>query len=118
LFRPSMDPKDEMNFTRPIVDMGVAIERLKSLHKRIPQEQVDPLLHWATGAQKVYRDYLKAWRLGFKDVVVNLAPLDESEAAKNKDEKEDGNNNNSETRSLDEGMARDENGDIVDSEGE
>ncbi|ODM16379.1 hypothetical protein SI65_08379 [Aspergillus cristatus] len=118
LFRPSMDPKDEMNFTRPIVDMGVAIERLKSLHKRIPQDQVDPLLHWATGAQKVYRDYLKAWRLGFKDVIVNLAPLDESEAAKNKDDKEDGNNINSETRSLDEGMARDENGDVVDSEGE
>lgn len=118
LFRPSMDPKDEMNFTRPIVDMGVAIERLKSLHKRIPQDHVEPLFHWATGAQKVYRDYLKAWRLGFKDVIVNLAPLDESEVGKNKDDKEDGGNNNSDTRSLDEGMARDENGDVVDSEGE
>ena len=117
LFSPSIDPKDEMNFTRPIVDMGVAIERLKTLHKRIPQDQVDSLFIWATGAQKVYRDYLKAWRLGFKDVIVNLAPLDEQEAANNKNNGND-NNDGSDTKSLDEGMERDENGDVVDSEGE
>ncbi|KAB8230090.1 hypothetical protein BDV23DRAFT_156369 [Aspergillus alliaceus] len=107
LFRPSMDPKDELNFSKPIVDMGVAVERLKTLHKRIPQDNADALLTWAQGAQKVYRDYLKSWRLGFKDVIVNLAPLDESEAMDNAD-----------TKSLDEGMARDENGDVVDSDGE
>lgn len=107
LFRPSMDPKDELNFSKPIVDMGVAVERLKTLHKRIPQDNADSLLTWAQGAQKVYRDYLKSWRLGFKDVIVNLAPLDESEAA-----------NNADTKSLDEGMARDENGDVIDSDGE
>ncbi|KAE8144544.1 hypothetical protein BDV25DRAFT_166598, partial [Aspergillus avenaceus] len=107
LFRPSADPKDELNFSKPIVDMGVAVERLKTLHKRIPQDNADTLLTWAQGAQKVYRDYLKCWRLGFKDVIVNLAPLDEGEAA-----------NNADTKSLDEGMARDENGDVVDSDGE
>lgn len=117
LFRPSTDPKDEMNFTKPIVDMGVAIERLKALHKRIPQDHADALLNWSAGAQRVYRDYLKAWRLGFKDVIVNLAPLDEQEAAKDKDDSNKG-NDKSDTKSLDEGMARDENGDIVDSEGE
>ncbi|GAB1212240.1 hypothetical protein ATERTT37_001372 [Aspergillus terreus] len=107
LFRPSLDPKDELNFTKPIVDMGVAIERLKTLHKRIPQEDAGALLTWAVGAQRVYREYLKAWRLGFKDVIVNLAPLDEDEKGEN-----------AETKSLDEGMDRDENGDIVDSNGE
>ncbi|RAL05230.1 uncharacterized protein BO80DRAFT_131537 [Aspergillus ibericus CBS 121593] len=107
LFRPSTDPKDEVNFSKPIVDMGVAIERLKTLHKRIPQDDVDALLNWANGAQRVYREYLKAWRLGFKDVIVNLAPLEDGEEGDNTD-----------TKSLDEGMARDENGDVVDSDGE
>ena len=107
LFRPSTDPKDEVNFSKPIVDMGVAIERLKAMHKRIPQDNADTLLRWAQGAQRVYRQYLRAWRMGFKDVIVNLAPLEEGEAT-----------NDSETRSLDEGLGRDENGDVVDSDGE
>ncbi|KAL4809199.1 hypothetical protein BDV18DRAFT_76644 [Aspergillus unguis] len=107
LFRPSADPKDELTFTKPIVNMGVAIERLKLLHKRIPLEAADGLLQWAHGAQKVYREYLKAWRLGFKDVVVNLAPLEEGEETKDAD-----------TKSLDDGMSRDENGDVVDGDGQ
>lgn len=106
LFRPSLDPKDDMNFSKPIVNMGVAIERLKTLHKRIPQQDPEALLTWAQGAQRVYREYLKAWRLGFKDVIVNLAPLEEGEEDANAD-----------TKSLDEGLERDENGDIIDSEG-
>lgn len=106
LFRPSLDPKDDMNFSKPIVNMGVAIERLKTLHKRIPQQDPEALLTWAQGAQRVYREYLKAWRLGFKDVIVNLAPLEEGEE-----------NENADTKSLDEGMERDENGDVIDSDG-
>ncbi|KAJ5226399.1 hypothetical protein N7468_007624 [Penicillium chermesinum] len=106
LFRPSLDPKDDMNFSKPIVNMGVAIERLKTLHKRIPQQDPEALLTWAQGAQRVYREYLKAWRLGFKDVIVNLAPLEEGEE-----------NANADTKSLDEGMDRDSNGDVIDSEG-
>ncbi|EED22186.1 conserved hypothetical protein [Talaromyces stipitatus ATCC 10500] len=106
LFRPSADPKDDINFTRPIVDMGVALERLKTLHKRIPLDETEALLAWAQGAQRVYRDYLKAWRMGFQDVVVNLAPADEEESDK------------VETHSLDQGMERDENGDVIDADGE
>lgn len=105
LFRPSLDPEDDVNFSKPIVNMGVAIERLKNLHKRIPQDNADALLTWAQGAQRVYREYLKAWRLGFKDVIVNLAPL------------EDGEDSNADTKSLDEGLERDENGDIIDADG-
>lgn len=107
LFRPSLDPKDDLNFTKPIVDMGVALERLKTMHKRIPLDNSDALLTWALGAQRVYRDYLKAWRLGFQDVVVNLAPPEEGEAEPNSDAK-----------SLDQGMARDENGDVVNADGQ
>ncbi|KAG0158373.1 hypothetical protein PDIDSM_5887 [Penicillium digitatum] len=107
LFQPSLDPEDDVNFSKPIVDMGVAIERLKNLHKRIPQDNADALLTWAQSAQRVYREYLNAWRLGFKDVIVNLAPLEEDEVT-----------NDADTKSLDEGLERDENGDIVDSDGE
>ncbi|KAH6702065.1 hypothetical protein BKA61DRAFT_495027 [Leptodontidium sp. MPI-SDFR-AT-0119] len=81
------DPRGEDNsFTKPIVDMGVALERLKSLHKRIPLASQDEFLHWAQSACKTYEDYLRAWRSGFEDVVVNLAPASRtSSLAENSD---------------------------------
>ncbi|OJD26617.1 hypothetical protein ACJ73_01999 [Blastomyces percursus] len=108
LFRPSGNPKDDENFTRPIVDMGISLERLKSLHKRALLNNPEALLSWAQGAQKVYRDYLKAWRLGFQDVVVNLAPPDDDPLKATSPE----------TQSLYAGMAQDEDGDVVDGDGE
>jgi len=100
LFRPSGHGHDDPNFTRPIVDMGIALERLKKLHQRIPQDDSHALLTWAHGAQRVYTEYLKAWRMGFHDVVVNLAPAAED------------------TQGLDEGLPRNENGDVVNGDGE
>ncbi len=91
---------DDLNFTKPIVDMGVALERLKTLHKRIPTRDFNSLLSWAQSAHKVYIEYLKAWRLGFQDVIVNLAPPDEYENTE-----------------INEGMDRDQNGDVVNSDG-
>ena len=73
LFRPSTTANEDPNFTKPIVDMGIALERLKTLHKRMPTDP-DGFLTWAHGAQRVYTEYLKSWRMGFQDVVVNLAP--------------------------------------------
>ncbi|KAK2762099.1 hypothetical protein FQN54_001106 [Arachnomyces sp. PD_36] len=108
LFRPFGNPNGDSTFTKPIVDMGVALERLKSLHKRIPLDNSELLLTWAKGAQRVYADYLKAWRLGFQDVVVNLAPPDENDSQAPNDD----------TQSLDEGMDRDSNGDVIDADGE
>lgn len=61
--------------TKPIVDMGVALERLKAHHKRIPKSEESALFTWAQNATRIYTDYLKAWRMGFQDVVVNLAPV-------------------------------------------
>lgn len=108
LFRPFGHPNNDPKFTKPIVDMGVALERLKALHKRVPLDSPDLLLNWAKGAQKVYADYLKAWRLGFQDVVVNLAPPDDN----------DSQTPNDDTQSLDEGLARDESGDVINADGE
>ncbi|KAK0100473.1 hypothetical protein ONS96_007749 [Cadophora gregata f. sp. sojae] len=81
------DPNGTDNsFTKPIVDMGVALERLKSLHKRIPLTSQDDFLRWAQSACKTYEDYLRAWRSGFEDVVVNLAPASRtSSLAENSD---------------------------------
>jgi hypothetical protein len=66
------------SITKPMIDMGVALERLKTMHSRIPLEDIDALLLWAKSSEKAYRDYLQAWRLGFQDILINLAPLDDS----------------------------------------
>jgi hypothetical protein len=68
------DSETNSSFTKPIVDMGVALERLRSMHKRVPLEDLDAFLQWLQSAQKIYQDYLFAWRAGFEGVVVNLAP--------------------------------------------
>lgn len=73
---------DDASFTRPIVDMGVALQRLKNTHRRIPlqDDKIDNLLTWAVTAHKPYSEYIKVWRLGFQDVIVNLAPTDPASA--------------------------------------
>lgn len=101
LFTTSASASDDYNFTKPIIDMGVALERLKSSHARTPLNNVDTLLSWALTTHKAYSDYLVAWKLGFQDVVVNLAPLNEGQSGSE----------------IDAGMARDANGDVVDSDG-
>ncbi|PBP16273.1 hypothetical protein BUE80_DR012990 [Diplocarpon rosae] len=73
LFDPDASAAGSL-LTKPIVDMGVALERLKSLHRRIPLTEAHEFLRWAPSAVKTYEDYLRAWRSGFEDVVVNLAP--------------------------------------------
>ncbi|KXT07179.1 hypothetical protein AC578_2419 [Pseudocercospora eumusae] len=90
--------------TRPIVEMGVALERLKTMHRKIPLHEPGELLLWAGNAAKVYTDYLRVWRLGFKDIVVNLAP---AEAPRSKD-----------SQSWDHDLPRNKDGDLVDGAGE
>ncbi|KAF4628949.1 hypothetical protein G7Y89_g9204 [Cudoniella acicularis] len=81
LFNPDNDSTEDSSITKPIVDMGIALERLKSLHKRIPLADADLFINWANTAHRTYQDYLKAWRAGFQDVVVNLAPASRSSSA-------------------------------------
>lgn len=78
--RPVTDP----SVTQPIIDMGIALERLKTCHKRVPLHEPSELLIWAEGASKLYSEYLRCWRLGFTGIVVNLAPADDG-LPRNKD---------------------------------
>ncbi|KAI9802117.1 MAG: hypothetical protein M1833_002038 [Piccolia ochrophora] len=107
LFSASSNPHDDPSVTRPIVDMGIALERLKSLHKRIPQSNPDRLLRWAQGAQRVYSEYLKCWRMGFQDVVVNLAPTNDEKALPRETE-----------NPTDDVLPRNAEGDLIDGDGE
>lgn len=109
LFSPSAHVHEDSNFTRPIIDMGIALERLKSLHRRLPQGDPAALLTWAHGAQRVYAEYLKAWRMGFQDVVVNLAPASENNSIAS---------GSPDAKRLDEGLPRNEEGDVVNGDGE
>lgn len=99
--------------TKPIVDMGVSLERLKTLHKRVPKEDSDAFLSWAQSAQRVYTDYIAAWRLGFQDVVISLASADEDpfKPAKVVEGAADG-------APWDEGMPRNAEGYVVNGDGE
>lgn len=102
LFDDSSEGLDP-SFTKPIVDMGIALERLKSLHNRIPLEDPKAFVTWLQSAHKSYNDYLTAWRMGFQDVVVNLAPASRDASA-------------NQSPAADE-MPRNANGDVVGSNG-
>lgn len=110
LFSKTGTGGESTKITKPIVDMGVALERLKSLHKRIPKTEPEAFLSWAQSAQRVYGDYVRSWRLGFQDVVVNLAPASDDEKAD--DDQADAHS------TIDEGMPRNEEGYVVDGDGE
>ena len=102
LLNPTAPSTDNSSFTKPIVDMGIALERLKSLHRRIPLTDANAFLSWAQTAHKTYEDYLIAWRTGFQDVVVNLEPVSPSGTPQKSDSE----------------MKRDKNGDIIRDNGE
>jgi hypothetical protein len=104
---------DSSTVTKPIVDMGVSLERLKTLHKRVPKEDPEAFVSWAQSAQRVYADYIASWRLGFQDVVISLAPADDDpfQQAKVVDGPEDG-------APWDEGMPRNAEGYVVNGDGE
>jgi hypothetical protein len=81
--------------------MGVALERLRAHHRRVPKCDNNALLSWAQGATRIYHDYLTAWRMGFQDVVVNLAPADADTSTR-----------------WDDGLLRNEDGDLINGDGE
>ncbi|KAF4451871.1 hypothetical protein F53441_5190 [Fusarium austroafricanum] len=89
--------------SKSVVNMGVALEKLQMAHRKAPIQDIRRLASWGHGVVPVYHKYLDAWRLGFQDLVVNLAP------AAGAPEDED---------SLVGAMPRNESGDIVDATGE
>jgi hypothetical protein len=104
LFNHNTSDASDSSFTRPIVDMGIALERLKGLHKRIPLQDPHAFVAWAQTAHKTYEDYLASWRMGFQDVVVNLAPASRQSSIEQKS-------------TLDE-MPRNADGDVLNANGE
>lgn len=63
------------DLSKSVVSMGVALEKIRHAHKKAPCSDLRRLAHWAPGVVPKYNSYLDAWRLGFQDLVVNLAPV-------------------------------------------
>ncbi|KAF1811449.1 hypothetical protein P152DRAFT_450165 [Eremomyces bilateralis CBS 781.70] len=111
--RTTATDASNVDVTKPIVDMGVALERLKSVHRRCPVDDAADerrVLDWARAAERVYRLYIGCWKMGFRDVVVCLAAGDEKSTAT-----KDG---QSASAAWDEGMPRNADGYVVNEVGE
>ncbi|KAF2469796.1 uncharacterized protein BDR25DRAFT_39659 [Lindgomyces ingoldianus] len=115
LFSPSASKADPNNVTKPIIDMGISLERLKSLHRRVPKDDPDTFLSWAQSAQRVYFDYINCWRMGFQDVVVSLAPADEDPSSSTPAKVTDG---TEDSGAWDEGLPQNAEGYVVNGDGE
>ncbi|KAL6920677.1 hypothetical protein FSST1_004703 [Fusarium sambucinum] len=61
--------------SKSVVNMGVALEKLQMAHRKAPVQDIRRLASWGHGVVPIYHKYLDAWRLGFQDLVVNLAPV-------------------------------------------
>jgi hypothetical protein len=100
---PTSKGRDEDAMSEAIVGMGMALEKLKDLHRRVPVSDIHAVLLWLDSVYPIYDNYLDVWRLGFQDLIVNLAP------AAGKPEDQD---------SLVNAMPRNEDGDVLDETGE
>jgi hypothetical protein len=113
LFKRSSNTEKEAvaEASRAIHDMSVAIQRLKGVHTSIPKESHFQFLIWAQRALSIYEGYVKTWRLGFQDVVVSLAVEGEGSTVSSPKATEVGG-------AWDQGLPRNEDGYIVDGDGE
>lgn len=102
LFGPTVGDNKVDIMGKAVVNMGVALERLKNSHKRVPLNDVHHLLAWLDSVYPLYDHYLDVWRLGFQGLIVNLAPS-------GRPDDED---------SLINAMDRNEDGDVLDENGE
>lgn len=102
-FLGPVSPQMAETLSRSVINMGIALEKLKHAHRKAPTTDIRRLAHWAHGVVPIYHSYLGAWRLGFQDVVVNLAPRG---------------NGLGDEDSLLNALPRNEHGDIVNAQGE
>ncbi|KXJ92715.1 hypothetical protein Micbo1qcDRAFT_202912 [Microdochium bolleyi] len=58
--------------SKSVVDMGMALEKLRNAHKRCPLGNAHLLPQWLDTTHAVYAKYLDVWRLTFQGVIVNL----------------------------------------------
>ncbi|KAI0470903.1 hypothetical protein GGR56DRAFT_658156 [Xylariaceae sp. FL0804] len=73
LFEPPTGSQKEDVLSKAVVNMGVALEKLRNQHRRCPLLDVHRLPRWLDTLHSVYDRYLDVWRLGFQGIVVNLA---------------------------------------------
>jgi hypothetical protein len=89
--------------TKSVIGMGMALEKLRDFHKRVPVSDLAALLFWLGDVAPLYDKYLDVWRLGFQGLVINLAPrvgrLDDDDSLLN-------------------ALPRNEDGDVVGEDGE
>lgn len=95
--------ESETSLGKSVVNMGIALEKLKNLHRRAPFHDVNRILTWVLSAYPVYDRYLDVWRLGFEGIIVNLA------LAPGRQDDDD---------SLVNAMPRNADGDVVDTKGQ
>ncbi len=97
-------PGQQLNvISRAVVDMGLALEKLSLLHQFVPITDAARMVKWLDKVYPIYDNYLDVWRLCFQGIIVNLAP------AAGKSAEED---------SMVNGMERNEDGDVLDENGE
>jgi hypothetical protein len=104
LFGPDSPGRKADNLSKAVVDMGISLEKLKASHKKAPKHDINQLLDWLQTVAPIYSRYLDSWRLGFQDLIVNLAPPD-SYGPDDED-------------SLLDALPRNEHGDVVNENGE
>ncbi|OLN97503.1 hypothetical protein CCHL11_01290 [Colletotrichum chlorophyti] len=103
LFGPGSPGRKATSMSKSVVNMGVALEKLKTAHKRASHTDINRLISWLHTASPIYDSYLDAWRLGFQDLIVNLAP-----AADRLDDED----------SLIDALPRNAEGDVINEDGE
>jgi hypothetical protein len=59
---------------KSVVNMGMALEKLRDFHRQAPLSDVSELLFWLEDVSPLYDNYLDVWRLGFQGLIINLAP--------------------------------------------
>lgn len=59
---------------KSVVNMGMALEKLRDFHRRVPLSGLSELLFWLEDVSPIYDNYLDVWRLGFQGLIINLAP--------------------------------------------
>lgn len=89
--------------SKAVVGMGISLEKLRNAHRKAPLSDVHSVVGWLRTVVPIYSGYLDAWRIGFENLVVNLAPA--SDIAEDDD-------------SLLNALPRNDDGDIINEDGE
>ncbi|KAI1330086.1 hypothetical protein F5Y16DRAFT_45571 [Xylariaceae sp. FL0255] len=74
LFNSPKSSRKEDPLPKAVVNMGIALEKLKKHHRHCPLSNVHRLPQWLETITPIYESYLGVWRLGFQGIIVNLAP--------------------------------------------